>query len=201
MPKKTALFVLLAALSVYFTACSGGTSKAKQALELYIEALKKGDFQTLYELNSVTQKKVALIYRSTEQDKEGSLKKNLEEYKAMFDSLQGNEVSNAVWAEKFIFPADAKHTISNIVVEEDKDSVTARFRKRYIARAEVKVSYPNKNTAPVYGEQRLKEATYLVVLISGEDVVRGLHKTNAVSDWLFKNINIKEGEATYWPAS
>lgn len=200
MLKRTALFLLMV-VCISSMGCGGGTSKAKQALEQYIEALKKSDFDTLYELNSVAQKKVALIHRSTEQDKEGSLKINFEEYKALFNSIQDNEISNAVWAEKVIFPSDSQHTIISIVVEEDKDSVTARFRKRMIARAEVKVSYSNRETAPVFGEERLKEATYLVVLISGEDVVRGIQKTNIVKDWLFKNINIKEGETTYWPAS
>jgi len=201
MKRVTALFGI-ATICISLFACSGGgSSEAKKALEQYIKALKKNDFQTLYDLNSVTQKKVALIHRSTEQDKEGSLKKNFEEYKAMFDSIQGNEVSNAVWSEKFLFPADSKHTISNIIIEEDKDSVTARFRKRWIAKVEVKVSYPNRDSAPIYGEELLKEAVYAVVLINGEDVVKGLKKTNVVKDWLFKNINIKEGEITYWPAS
>jgi hypothetical protein len=198
--KNTVLIAVLAVFTALF-GCTKGTSEAKKALEQYIEALKKGDFQTLYELNSVTQRKVALIHRGAEQDKEGSLKKNFEEYKALFDSIQNEGISNAVWAEKFLFPADSKYTISSIIVEEDKDSVTARFRKRWVARAEVKVEYSNKETAPIYGEERIKAAAYMVVLISGEDVVRGLQKTTVVSDWLFKSVNVKEGEVEYWPAS
>lgn len=191
--------LILAVLSLF--ACSGGSSKAKQALEHYIEALKKNDFQTLYELNSVTQKKVALIHRGSETERESNLKRNFDEYKALFDSFNEKDVSNAVWAEKVLFPKDSTHTIISVSVEKDPDSVTAKFRNRYIARAEVKVSYPNRNTAPVFGEEQLKEATYIVVLIGGEDVVKGLQKTNVVKDWLFKNINIKESEVTYWPAS
>ncbi len=200
MKRIMALYVI-AVLCISIMACSGGSSKAKQALELYIDALKKNDFQTIYELNSVTQKKVALIHRSTEQDKEGLLKKNFEEYKAVFDSMEGNEISNAVLSEKIIFPKDSAYTIASVVVEKDSESKTAAFRNRMVARAEVKVSYSNRNTAPVFGEEKIKEATYIVVLIGGEDVVRGLQKTNVVKEWLFKNINIKDGEVTYWPAS
>lgn len=200
--KRVTALIGIATICISLFACTGGgTSKAKDALEQYIEALKKNDFQTLYELNSVTQKKVALIYRGAEADRESNLKRNFEEYKALFDSIQDNEVSHAVWSEKVLFPKDSQHTITSMVVEEDKDSVTATFKNRMIAKAEVKVSYPNKDTAPVYGEEQLKEAVYIVVLINGEDVVKGLKKTNIVKDWLFKNINIKEGEITYWPAS
>lgn len=194
--------VSLLIISVIFAVgCSGGTSKAKAGLEQYITALKNGDFQTVYELNAVTQKKVALISRGTEQDKEGLLKKNFGEYKAIFDSTQGNELSHAVMSEKILFQKDCTHTITKVIVEKDPESITATFRDRMIARAEVKVSYPNKNTAPVYREEKIKEVTYTVLLISGDDVVRGIQTTNIVKDWLFKNINVKENEATFWPAS
>lgn len=200
MLKRTTLFLLMA-VCISSLACSSGTSKAKQALEQYIEALKKSDFQTLYELNSVTQRKVALIYRGAEADREINLKKNLEEYKALFDSIQGNEVSHAVWAEKMLFPADSNYSITSVTVEDDPESKTAAFKNRMIARATIKVSYPNRSTAPIHEDSRIKEATYLVLLISGEDVVRGIQSTTAVKDWLFKNINIKADEVAYWPAS
>ena len=200
--KRVTTLIGIATICISLFACSGsGTAKAKEALEQYIEALKKSDFQILYDLNSVTQKKVALIYRGAEAERESNLKRNFEEYKALFDSIKENEVSHAVWSEKVLFPKDSQHTITSVVVEEDKDSVTATFKNRMIARAEVKVSYPNKDTAPIHGEERIKETVYVVVLINGEDVVKGLKKTNVVKDWLFKNINIKENETTYWPAS
>ncbi|MEK6725034.1 MAG: hypothetical protein AABY54_00565 [Deltaproteobacteria bacterium] len=199
--KRFMFFLVTATLCISFVACASGTSKARQALEQYIEALKKSDFQTLYELNSVTQRKVALIYRGAEADRENNLKNNFEEYKTLFNSIQGNEVSHAVWAEKFLFPSDSSYSIISISVEKDTESKTATFRKRMIARAEVKVSYPNRDTAPTYGEKQIKEATYVGILISGEDVVRGIQSKNIVSDWLFKNINIKEDGITYWPAS
>lgn len=199
--KRVMAFFGIAILSISFVACSSGTSKAKQALEQYIEALKKNDFLTLYELNSVTQRKVALMYRGAEADRENNLKKNLEEYKALFESIQGNEVSHAVWAEKILFPSDSNYTITSVSVEDDTESKTAAFRNRMVAKAVVKVIYPNRGTAPVYEDSRIKEATYLVLLISGEDVVRGIQSTTVVKDWLFKNINIKADEVAYWPAS
>lgn len=200
MLKRTTLCLLIV-VCISSMACSSGTSKAKQALEQYIEALKKDDFQTLYELNSVTQRKIALIYRGAEAERENNLKKNLEEYKVLFDSIQGNEVSHAVWAEKILFPSDSNYTITSVSVEDDTESKTAAFRNRMVAKAVVKVSYPNRGTAPIYEDSRIKEATYLIVLISGDDVVRGIQSTTVVKDWLFKNINIKADEVSYWPAS
>ena len=201
MLKRTTLFLLMVVCISSIIACGGGTSKARQALEQYIEALKKSDFQTLYELNSVAQRKVALISRGAEADRETNLKNNFEEYKTLFNSIQGNEVSHAVWAEKLLFPTESNYTITSVTVEDDTESKTAAFRNRMIARAEVKVSYPNRETAPIYEGKRIKEAIYVAVLISGEDVVRGIQNKNIVSDWLFKNINIKEDGITYWPAS
>lgn len=200
MKRVMALFGI-AVLCIFFVACSSGTSKARQALEQYIEAMKKSDFQTLYELNSVAQRKVALISRGAEADREANLKNNFEEYKTLFNSIQGNEVSHAVWAEKLLFPTESNYTITSVTVEDDTESKTAAFRNRMIARAEVKVSYPNRETAPIYEEKRIKEAVYVAILISGEDVVRGIQSKSIVSDWLFKNINIKRDGLTYWPAS
>jgi hypothetical protein len=202
MLKRSTFYYLLMVVCISsLIACGGGTSNARQALEQYIEALKKSDFQTLYELNSVAQRKVALIYRGAEADRETNLKNNLEEYKTLFNSIQGNEVSHAVWAEKLLFPSDSSYSITSVIVEKDTESKSATFRKRMIATAELKVSYPNKDTSPTFEEKRIKEATYVAVFISGEDVVRGIQSKNIVSDWLFKNINIKEDGITYWPAS
>lgn len=190
------IFILFAAL----LGCSKGTSEAQKALEQYIDALKRGDFQTVYELNATVQKKVSLIYRGAEADRESNLKKNFEEYKIMFDSAQPTGDTQGIWLEKFFFPANSQHTVSIIIVEEDKDSVTATFRNRYLAKAEVKVIYPNKDSAPTLGDGKVKEATYFIVLLSGEDVVRGLQKANVVNAWLFKSISVKNGQVEYWLA-
>lgn len=195
---KSMISVVLLVLSVAVIGCSGGASESKKEVEEYIIALKKGDFQTLYEMNSTAQRKAALIYRGEEAGREDSLKKNFEENKALFDSAQADGVYGNQWTEKFLFPPDSKHTITKVTVLRDTDSPTAKFKNRIISTAEVSVEYPNKETAPVIEEKKVKSANYTLNFISGVDVVRGLKSEKAMNPWLFKSLTVKAGEVTYW---
>lgn len=192
---KRFISVVLLVLSIVVTGCSGGS---KKEVEEYITALKKGDFQTLYVMNSTAQRKAALIYRGEESGREDSLKKNFEENKALFDRAQADGVYGNQWTEKFLFPRDSKHTISKVTVARDTASPTATFKNRMISTAEVSVEYPNKDTAPPIEDKKIKSANYTLNFISGEDVVRGLKSEKAMNPWLFKSLTVNTGEVTYW---
>lgn len=178
--------------------CPSGTSEPKKEVEEYITALMKSDFQTLYEMNATAQRKAALIYRGEEAGREESLKKNFEENKEVYTSAQADGVYQNQWTEKFLFPAESKHNIIKINVQKDTDSPTAKFKNRMISIAEVSVEYPNRETAPVIEEKKVKGAKYTLTFISGEDVVRGLKSDKAANPWLFKSLSIKNGEVSYW---
>lgn len=193
---KRFISVVLLVLSVAVIGCSGGS---KKEVEEYITALKKGDFQTLYEMNSTAQRKAALIYRRGEEaGKEDDMKKNFEENKALFDSAQADGVYGNQWTEKFLFPPDSKHTISKIAVARDTESPDAKFKNRMVSTAEVSVEYPSKDTAPPLEDKKVQSAKYTMLFISGEDVVRGLKSEKAMNPWLFKSITVRTGEVTYW---
>jgi hypothetical protein len=192
---RKGLLLSLVAL-VFISACSGGSGGAKKAVEQYLGALQSGDFASLYELNAITQKKVALIHRGSEVTREASLKKNFEEYKAMFAEA---EPDSRLWSEKFLFPSDATFTVK-VVIEDDKDQGTARFKDRKIAVAEIKVTYGSKDQAPDSESGKLKTAVFTATFINGYDVVKGIKRKDEIkiSEWLFKSIRVKKGEVTTW---
>ena len=195
LTNRKSLLLSLIAL-VFLSACSGGSGGAKKAVEQYLGALQSGDFATLYELNAITQKKVALIHRGSEATREASLKKNFEEYKALFAEA---EADSRLWSEKFLFPSDATFTVK-VVIEDDKDQGTARFKDRKIAVAEIKVTYASKEKAPDYESGKLKTASFSANFINGYDVVKGIKRKDEIkiSEWLFKSIRVKKGEVTTW---
>lgn len=193
---RKGLLLSLMAL-VFLSACGGGSGSAKKAVEQYLVALQGGNFETLYELNAITQKKVALIYRGAEATREAALKKNFEQYKAMFAEAESD---SRLWSEKFLFPSDATFTVK-VVVEDDKDQGTARFKDRKVAVAEIKVTYGSKEKSPDFGSGSVKTATFTANFINGYDVVKGIKRKDEikVSEWLFKSIRVKkDGELSTW---
>lgn len=192
---KRFISVVLLILSIAVIGCSGGS---KKEVEEYITALKKSDFQTLYEMNSTAQRKAALIYRRGEEaGKEDAMKKNFEENKALFDNAQADGVYGNQWTEKFLFPPDSKHTIDKVTVARDTERPTAgAFKDIKVCSAEVSVEYPNKETAPPIEDKKVKSAKYTMLFIGGENVVMGLKSKKAVNPWLFKSITVKT--VTYW---
>lgn len=184
---------------IFVSACSGA-SGAKKEVERYVVALKRGDFATLYELNATTQKKVALIYRGAESTREEALKANFEEYKTMFADTEPDSRLFSLWSEKFLFPSDSTHTVTDVVVEEQKDQGTTRFKERMVATAEIKVEYKSKESAPELVGGQVKSAVYIASFINGYDVVKGIKRKDEIkiNEWLFKSIYPKRGAVAYW---
>ena len=196
--KSKKLLWLMAAL-IFVSGCSG-SSGAKKEVERYLGALKSGDFATLYELNATTQKKVALIYRGSESTRDEALKTNFEEYKVMFADAEPDPKLHGLWSEKFLFPSDSTYTVTDVVVEEQKNQGTTRFKERMVATAEIKVEYKSKESAPELVGGQVKSATYIASFINGYDVVNGIKRKDEIkiSEWLFKSVYPKKGEVIYW---
>lgn len=182
---------------VLFAGCSG-TSAPGQALEEYIDAVKEGNFQTVYELNATTQKKVALIHRGAAAGIEESLKENYERYKEGFDTIRDDSGIGGLWAEKLLFPPDSRYSVTDIRIEEETGSPSARFKPRVVAVAGIDIEYVDKDSAPAIGGGKVKKVICEVLLIKGEDAVKGLRSNIPVREWLFKDIHVKSGEIIHW---
>ena len=194
MKKIACIFVVCLAV---LTGCSGsgGTQKA---LDEYLEAVKKGDFETMYHLNARMQKKIALIYRGSEERREESLKRNYEKYKAEYDQLEASMDLSGLWSEKFIITADSNYTITTVEVVEESGTPASKFKYNKLGQAEVSVDYNNKETAPSHGGDKVKQLVCHASLIKGEDVVKGIKTKQKFPKWVVKDLYIKSGSVTYW---
>lgn len=194
-------FVLIIALTLSAYACSGGASGAKKAVEEYVNALKKGDYDTLYALNTTTQKKVALIYRRNASDENTRqyLDENFSQYKNAFNATEtGAQLSRAVWAEKGLFPAGAKHAILDVTTEKDEASPSQRVNRRVVATAKISVEYTDKASAPLFGTAKAKKLISKAVVIRGEDVIKGLPSKVKTRDWLVQSFSVVRGSVEFF---
>ncbi len=57
---------------------------------------------------------------------------------------------------------------------------------------------PMTGSAASYGERKIKSASLGVLLIKGEDAVKGLPTDVKVSKWLFKDIHVIRDSIAYW---
>ncbi len=187
----------LFAASILVSGCSE-SSGPKKILTQYVEAVKSGDFETVYKLNAITQKKVLLIHRGSASTLEQRLSANFTEYKERFKSDPATSDLEGLFMEKYLFPADSKYTIADISVDEVTGSPTPKFKGRKNSSAEISVEYPNKEKAPSFGERKIKSASLGILLIKGEDAVKGLPTDVKVSKWLFKNIHVIRDSIAYW---
>lgn len=192
--------LVLPALLAAFLLVSGcsGSSGAKKAIDEYIEAVKSGDFATVYELNATTQKKVLLIHRGAEETKEQRLSANFNEYKERFKNDPPTSDLEGLFMEKYIFPDDSTYKIEDISVDEVTGSPTPKFKERVASSAQVSVEYASKEKAPEFGGRKIKSATYGVLMIKGEDAVKGLKTDVKVSPWLFKDFHVIRESVAYW---
>lgn len=194
MKKKiSALFLSL----VILIGCSGsgGTQKA---VEDYLGAVKKGDFETMYHLNARMQKKIAFIYRGSEERREESLKRNFDDFKAEYDQLEASYDLRGLWAEKFIITSDSNYTITTVKIGEESGTPASKFKYNKLGYADAIVEYKDKSSAPSHGGYKVKQLTCEISLIKGEDVVKGLKTKLKLPKWVIKEFHIKKDSVTYW---
>lgn len=188
---------MLIAIALVFAGCSGKAS-CKKALEEYLGAVKKRDFETIYRLNARVQKKIALIYRGDEEHLEESLKTNYEEFKQEFEAIEASRDLRGLWAEKFIITPESNFTVSNVRIEEESGSPTSKFKYNDLGNAEIIVEYNSEDSAPSLGGRKVKKMICTVVLIQGKDVVQGIKTKATFPEWVFQSISVVSGTVTYW---
>lgn len=188
-----ATLILLAAISIVYLVIARGP---KAAVEEYIAAMQKRDFDILYEMNYEAQRKVLLILRETTERREDLLKENyLAEKQAFEKAVPGTDIS-LQWAEKFLFIPDMKFSIIK-VEEEIEKAPSAFFRKRMLMNVSVKVEYTNQATAPILQAaglepKKVKGATYQIKMIQREEIIKGIRLEKIKRGWIFKGLTVVE---------
>ncbi|OGQ33823.1 MAG: hypothetical protein A3A85_02090 [Deltaproteobacteria bacterium RIFCSPLOWO2_01_FULL_42_9] len=83
-------------------------------------------------------------------------------------------------------------------MERNIDNPTAFYRKRIDAVVEVEIEYKKKDTAPLFKDESVKKATYLIKMIHIRNITKAVKIMPVDDKWLFKGIVIKEGVVEHW---
>ena len=180
------ILLLLAAISIVYLFLAKGP---KAAVEEYITAMQKRNFDVLYEMNYESQRKVLLMLRETTERREDLLKENyLAEKQAFEKAIAGTDIS-LQWSEKFLFIPDMKYSIMKAEEEVEK-APSAFFRERRLMNVYVKVEYTNEPAAPVLQAaglepKKIKSAIYMIKMIQREEIIKGIRLEKIKRGWIF----------------
>ncbi|MBI5636679.1 MAG: hypothetical protein HZA03_01780 [Nitrospinae bacterium] len=131
-----------------------------QVLKDYIDAVQKGDFNTIYALSQVTARQKKWIQKSESGDVQKQEAEHFQRHKAIYDATAA-DMANVQWAEKFFFPPSAK-----VEIGKPHDPVPAEkkmgdaYEKGVVVVSTVSVSYPKPEEAPEYNGVKVKDAVY-----------------------------------------
>lgn len=194
------IIVFTIAVVIYIFLAGSDKKAVKETVDSYINAVRDKNFDTIYNLNAASQRRMLFALKGSDANKNELLKQEYNEQKALFDSAKANVFEiNSSWSEKSIFVQDMNYRIANVAMEQDIDNPTSFYRKRINASVLVEVEYNKKDTAPLYEGKNIKKANLLVSMIHIKNIAKAIKARGVAEDkWLFKGIAIKDGSIVYW---
>ncbi len=199
--KKSILVVLvicMVTIALYATYKLKVAKRPEAFVREYIEAVKKRDFATIFELNHRTQKRMNIIARAKESDRESLVKEMYTKSESAFNSMPPTADPTLTWADKHYFIDGMDYKILQASRETVSSTPTSDYRSKRVANVLVSVSYPNPVQAPVYRKKRLKQARLRIDMIQSRDVVKGMQTQAVKEGWLFQWLQVEDGSITYW---
>ncbi len=163
-------FRMLALLTLITGAVSACTldkiaGQPENVLREYIDAVQKGDFNTIYALSQVTARQKRLIAKSETGDKKVLEAEQFQRHKTIYDATVMS-FSNEQWTEKFYFPPSAKVEVGKAhdPLPVEKEKMGDAYEKGGVVVVKVSVTYPKPEEAPEYNGQKLNYADYNCML-------------------------------------
>ncbi|MBI3397700.1 MAG: hypothetical protein HY026_00420 [Deltaproteobacteria bacterium] len=193
------ILIFIIAMGLYLFLVGNNKRAVRDMVDLYIKAAQDRKFEIVYNYNAASQKQKLFILKGSDVNKADLFKKTYDEQKVLFDSVQLIFDPNIIWGEKSAFIPDMNYKIGMIAMERNIDNPTAFYRKRIDAVVEVEVEYTKKDTAPVFQDESVKKATYLIKMIHSRNITKAVKIMPVGDKWLFKGIVVKEGAVEHWP--
>ncbi|MBI5748838.1 MAG: hypothetical protein HZA00_06880, partial [Nitrospinae bacterium] len=159
------LTVLIAViLTVYLLVSKGKDRAIKKSLEIYINAIVNKDFDTIFKYHAHSQRLVAVAMKYPE-TMDAKIKEIYNEQKALYEQAQLIDNTKEFWSEKFLIVRDMRYRIINMEMVRDIENPTSPIRERIDAMMEVEVEYANKETAPQFAGEKIKNVVYLIKMV------------------------------------
>jgi len=151
----------LAALALF--ACTKEIpGNPEKTVKEYIEAVQKGDFETIYRLNRVTARQKKFLEKTEAGNVELVLKQNFERQKAAYFTSEPDIFSGALWTERYFFPPSSSVKVGKArsMSQIGDDPVNVEYEKGFLAIVPVETTYASEKDAPKLKGQSIKKAVY-----------------------------------------
>lgn len=134
----------------------------QKVVEDYINAIRNGDFKTVYRLNRVSARQKKFIEKSGAGNSKNESSQNFAKHKAAYESLKPGFFTGAQWAEKYFFPKSSTVTVGDPrhPPKAGGEASNAGYEQGLSIIVSVKTVYNMKKEAPELNARRIKEATY-----------------------------------------
>ncbi len=157
------LLLTLLCVSVLLS-CSDNKVKGdpKKTLSVYVNAIKMGDFKTVYRLNRVTARQLKYVGATSVGDVKQQLENNYKNNRAKYEATEVTFTPNVQWAEKHFFPPSCVFELSPIhsLTAIDKDNPNALYEEGFLVISTVSVRYPDLREAPELEGKKISSAKY-----------------------------------------
>jgi hypothetical protein len=198
--KKAIIFVLVIAIVGIAGELAYNTISQKgpeDALKAYIAAVQEREFSIIFWLNYRTQKQMNILARANDPDVETLVDKIYESGERAFNAAQRTDDLTITWAEKFFFVPEMDYSVIGAKKTTTAGTPSAGYRSRSTATVFVAVTYPSPDAAPVYRDERIREANLEVHMIQSRDAVKGMDTKPVKDGWLYHWSRVDDDSIVY----
>lgn len=164
--------------------------------DTFIRAMMIRDFNVIYNYHVPSQKRVQIAMKIPSPS-EAYLKEIYGEQKASFEKAQPTANLKELWVEKYLFIDGMKYRFGDVRMVENIENPSSPIRERIDVVLTVEAKYTNKEKSPDLNGY-VRNVTYLVKLVSIENIIRTSIVKSKTKRWSFHSIDIKEGSLVYW---
>jgi len=153
-------------LALAVAALAGCTQKIpghpEKTVSEYVEAVRGGDFKTVFRLNFTTAKNTKYLKLSEVGDPEQAIQEAHDRAFAQYQAAAPTFMAGVLWSEKGYFIPDSQVEIGSAFSQPPApdDPVNAEYEAATSVYVPVTVTYSNPDTAPALNNRKIRVARY-----------------------------------------
>ncbi len=195
--------LVVAGVATYYFTSSSAPKEAVEAALVYIEAVKKGDFERVFKYHGPSQKRRFLIILKGGSEMEDYLDSLYRTQKASFENARPPQSLTGAWGwmEKFLFLPSGRFEVVDVTMRRHEENVSLPLQNinvRYYAVVTVRATYPEKERAPRIAGKPLKSALLDITMVHSSNIARTLRGKITIDRWLFYSLSVRDDSIEYW---
>ncbi len=191
------------AITGYYLSSASASREAVKSALIYMEAVKTGDFETIFKYHGQSQKRRFLIMLKGGERVKDSLDTLYRDQKASFENAWPPQGLRGAWGwmEKFLFTPQGRFELVDVTMKKHQENVSLplqNIKVRYYAVITIRATYPERDKAPRIGGRALRSALLELKMVHSTNIARTLRGRITTDRWLFDSVSVREDSVEYW---